>query len=101
MNMTEPTKGHGRGRNHYHPFCSDAQQAIDEAGAMQRIKRMLEHYMDGGPDYGIVSRAIAFSVGMPLAPIDTMWAEVRAYVRDRDAKRAAEAEATNGEGTAA
>jgi hypothetical protein len=62
---------------------------------------MLEAYLDGGPDYGIVSRGIAFSVGIPLGPIDTLWAETRAYVRERDAKRAAEAAATEGEGTAA
>jgi hypothetical protein len=79
-------------KNHYHPFCSDAQQAIDEAGAMRRIQCMLEAFLDGGADYGLLSRAVAFSVGMPLEPIDELWAKTRAYKRDRDAKAAAEAE---------
>jgi hypothetical protein len=88
-----------RGRNYYHPNCGDAQQASDEAWAMSRIETHLRDFLNGGPDYEIVCRAVALSIGLPLEPIHQLWVETREYKRSKDAAAAA-AEGAE-EGTAA
>jgi hypothetical protein len=77
------------GRNYYRDIGIKA----DADWAMSRIYRHLEDFLDGGPDWEIVCRGVAHSVGIPPEAIREMWVKTRAYKRERDAKREAEAQA--------